>query len=162
MRAMNPFNTAQLRTIAADHGTPLWVYDAATIRERVASLKSFDVIRYAQKANSNVHVLRLMREQGVRVDAVSLGEIERAHAAGYDSTDLRAPGLVLTADLLDHATLARVVADGIPVNAGSIDMLRQLGNAAPGHRVWLRINPGFGHGHSNKTNTGGEYSKHGI
>ena len=162
MLVMNPFNTAQLRTIAADHGTPLWVYDAATIRERVASLKSFDVIRYAQKANSNVHVLRLMREQGVRVDAVSLGEIERAHAAGYDSTDLHAPGLVLTADLLDHATLARVVADGIPVNAGSIDMLRQLGNAAPGHRVWLRINPGFGHGHSTKTNTGGEHSKHGI
>jgi len=28
--------------------------------------------------------------------------------------------------------------------------------------VWLRINPGFGHGHSNKTNTGGEHSKHGI
>jgi diaminopimelate decarboxylase len=33
---------------------------------------------------------------------------------------------------------------------------------SPGHRVWLRINPGFGHGHSNKTNTGGEHSKHGI
>jgi diaminopimelate decarboxylase len=33
---------------------------------------------------------------------------------------------------------------------------------APGHPVWLRINPGFGHGHSNKTNTGGEHSKHGI
>lgn len=48
MLVMNPFNTAQLRTIAADHGTPLWVYDAATIRERVASLKSFDVIRYAR------------------------------------------------------------------------------------------------------------------
>ncbi len=32
----------------------------------------------------------------------------------------------------------------------------------PGHRVWLRINPGFGHGHSQKTNTGGENSKHGI
>ena len=31
-----------------------------------------------------------------------------------------------------------------------------------GHKVWLRINPGFGHGHSNKTNTGGEHSKHGI
>ncbi len=28
--------------------------------------------------------------------------------------------------------------------------------------LWLRINPGFGHGHSNKTNTGGEHSKHGI
>ncbi|MBP6646072.1 MAG: diaminopimelate decarboxylase, partial [Burkholderiaceae bacterium] len=55
-----------------------------------------------------------------------------------------------------------VVQHQVPVNAGSIDMLRQLGAASPGHRVWLRINPGFGHGHSNKTNTGGEHSKHGI
>jgi diaminopimelate decarboxylase len=37
-----------------------------------------------------------------------------------------------------------------------------LGQHAAGHRVWLRINPGFGHGHSRKTNTGGEHSKHGI
>ncbi|MBN0631655.1 diaminopimelate decarboxylase, partial [Pseudomonas aeruginosa] len=50
----------------------------------------------------------------------------------------------------------------IPVNAGSIDMLSQLGEVSPGHRVWLRVNPGFGHGHSQKTNTGGENSKHGI
>ena len=41
-------------------------------------------------------------------------------------------------------------------------MLDQLGQVSPGHRVWLRINPGFGHGHSQKTNTGGENSKHGI
>jgi diaminopimelate decarboxylase len=42
-------------------------------------------------------------------------------------------------------------------------MLERIGRSAPeGHRVWLRINPGFGHGHSNKTNTGGEHSKHGI
>lgn len=51
---------------------------------------------------------------------------------------------------------------GIPVNAGSPQMLDQVGRAAPGHPVWIRINPGFGHGHSRKTNTGGEHSKHGI
>ena len=50
----------------------------------------------------------------------------------------------------------------MPVNAGSPDMLAQLGQRHPGHRVWLRVNPGFGHGHSRKTNTGGEWSKHGI
>ena len=55
-----------------------------------------------------------------------------------------------------------MVEHGVPVNAGSIDMLHQLGQRSPGHSVWLRINPGFGHGHSNKTNTGGEHSKHGI
>ena len=158
---MNPFAPDQLRALAQHHGTPLWVYDAATVRARIAELRAFDTIRYAQKANSNLHLLRLMRAQGVVVDAVSLGEIERALAAGYDARG-DVPGIVFTADVIDRATLARVVAHGIPVNAGSVDMLQQLGAASPGHRVWLRINPGFGHGHSNKTNTGGEHSKHGI
>jgi diaminopimelate decarboxylase len=161
---MNPFSNALLQSLARQHGTPLWVYDAATIRERIAELRAFDTIRFAQKANSNIHLLRLMREQGVVVDAVSRGEIERALAAGYTAApDAQgASGIVFTADLFDHATLATVVQHRVPVNAGSIDMLHQLGAVSPGHPVWLRINPGFGHGHSNKTNTGGEHSKHGI
>ncbi len=158
---MNPFDASLLRALAQRHGTPLWVYDAATIRARIAALRAFDTIRFAQKANSNLHLLRLMKGEGVSVDAVSLGEIERALAAGFSSRG-GASGIVFTADLLDRATLDKVVAEEIPVNAGSIDMLHQLGARAPGHRVWLRINPGFGHGHSNKTNTGGEHSKHGI
>ncbi|MCJ1886416.1 diaminopimelate decarboxylase [Pseudomonas sp. LA21] len=147
--------------LALQFGTPLWVYDAATIRGQIERLKSFDIIRFAQKACSNLHILRLMREQGVKVDAVSQGELLRALAAGYSCREDESE-IVFTADLLDRATLETVVEHGIPVNAGSIDMLRQLGEVAPGHPVWLRINPGFGHGHSNKTNTGGEHSKHGI
>jgi diaminopimelate decarboxylase len=150
---------ARLQALAAEHGTPLWVYDASTIRARAASLKPFDVVRFAQKACSNIHVLKVLREAGVKVDAVSRGEILRALAAGYTAGG---DEIVFTADLLDHATLATVVEHRIPVNAGSVDMLHQLGQASPGHAVWLRINPGFGHGHSHKTNTGGEHSKHGI
>ena len=41
-------------------------------------------------------------------------------------------------------------------------MIDQLGEAAPGREITLRVNPGFGHGHSRKTNTGGDQSKHGI
>lgn len=142
-------------------GTPLWLYEAEPIRARAAQLKAFDCLRYAQKANSNIHVLRLLREQGVMVDAVSLGEIERALRAGYvPGTD--AQEIVFTADIIDEATLRRVIELNIPVNCGSPDMLRQIGMANPGHKVWLRINPGFGHGHSRKTNTGGPSSKHGI
>ncbi|OQS50171.1 diaminopimelate decarboxylase [Chromobacterium violaceum] len=158
---MHAFDNRQLADIARQYGTPLWVYRADTIRERIAELKAFDTIRYAQKANSNTHILRLMRAEGVKVDAVSLGEIERALVAGYRSGG-EPSDIVFTADVLDRPTLAKVIAENIPVNAGSIDMLRQLGEAAPGHPVWLRINPGFGHGHSQKTNTGGENSKHGI
>ena len=143
--------------IAKDFGTPVWVYDAAIIRQRIADLRQFDVIRYAQKANSNIHILRLMRTENVKVDAVSMGEVERALAAGYQKDEI-----VFTADLMDRTALAFLIEHNITVNAGSIDMLTQLGELHAGHKVWIRINPGFGHGHSPKTNTGGENSKHGI
>ncbi|WP_083977368.1 diaminopimelate decarboxylase [Kitasatospora azatica] len=151
----------RLAGITREHGTPAWVYDAELIRAQIARLRRFDTIRFAQKACSNTHILRLMRAQGVLVDAVSLGEIERALAAGYQVGGPDEP-VVFTADLLDRPTLRRVVELGVPVNAGSPQMLDQLGAASPGHPVWIRINPGFGHGHSRKTNTGGEQSKHGI
>ncbi|EOC1340835.1 diaminopimelate decarboxylase [Cronobacter dublinensis] len=154
-------NAANLLPLPAQFGGPVWVYDADIIRAQIDRLRQFDVIRFAQKACSNIHILRLMREAGVKVDSVSLGEIERAVAAGYDPRQNPAD-IVFTADVLDDATIARVHELGVPVNAGSVDMLEQLGAVSPGHRVWLRINPGFGHGHSQKTNTGGENSKHGI
>lgn len=154
-------NADNLLRLPAEFGCPVWVYDAQIIRDKIAALHQFDVVRFAQKACSNIHILRLMREQGVKVDSVSLGEIERALAAGYDPTT-DSDAIVFTADLIDDATLERVKELKVPVNAGSVDMLAQLGNVSPGHRVWLRVNPGFGHGHSQKTNTGGENSKHGI
>ena len=158
---MKTFPPDLLLRLAAEHGTPYYLYDADTILARLAALPGFDVVRYAQKACSNVHILRLLRGAGALVDAVSLGEIERALRAGYDGRGEPA-GLVYTADLIDEATLNRVVELDIPVNAGSADVLDQLGRRHTGHRVWLRVNPGFGHGHSRKTNTGGEWSKHGI
>ncbi|RDK02237.1 diaminopimelate decarboxylase [Paraburkholderia lacunae] len=162
MRTVTTFDPQQLVELAGQHGTPLWIYSADAIRQRIAELRRFDVIRYAQKACSNLHVLKLMRDEGVLVDAVSSGEIVRSMAAGF-APDGEPEGVVFTADLIDHATLATVLAHRITVNAGSLDMLERVGRHAPeGHRVWLRINPGFGHGHSNKTNTGGEHSKHGI
>ena len=69
--------------LAKQFGTPTYVYDAATICERIADLAEFDTIRYAQKACSNIAILDLVRRNGVLVDAVSAGEIHRAIAAGY-------------------------------------------------------------------------------
>lgn len=151
---------AALRT-AQTLGTPFWLYDAQAIRDRVGQLTGFDTIRFAQKANSNIHILRLLRELGVKLDAVSAGEVERALAAGYLPGT---PGheIVFTADIIDRQTLRRLLELNIPINCGSPDMIEQVGQAKPGHAIWLRINPGFGHGHSRKTNTGGPASKHGI
>jgi diaminopimelate decarboxylase len=147
--------------LAREFGTPTYVYDASKVIERVNDLRAFDVIRYAQKACSNLAMLDLVRRQGVLVDAVSAGEIRRALAAGYTTVG-DPPPIIYTADIFDRASLQLVVEQGIAVNAGSPDMIDQLGELAPGRNITLRINPGFGHGHSRKTNTGGDQSKHGI
>ncbi len=153
---------APVAQIARDFGTPTYVYDAATIAARVQELRRFDVVRYAQKANSNLAVLDLVRRAGALVDAVSAGEIHRALAAGY-APQGDPPPIVYTADVFDRESLEVVLEYGIAVNCGSPDMIEQYSAArAPGGEITLRVNPGFGHGHSRKTNTGGEHSKHGI
>src|SRR5690349_20871253 len=72
--------------LAERFGTPTFVYDAAVIAERVRSLSRFDVVRYAQKACSNIAVLDLVRREGALVDATSAGEVHRALAAGYSAS----------------------------------------------------------------------------
>jgi diaminopimelate decarboxylase len=159
--------------LAEKFGTPLYVYDAAMISERIADLAAFDAVRFAQKANSNLAILDLVRRRGGVVDAVSAGEIQRAIAAGFKpgGVDLphgEHPEIQYTADIFDRETLDMVVELGIPVNCGSPDMIDQYGERVRQKRagkptgITLRINPGFGHGHSQKTNTGGQQSKHGI
>lgn len=147
--------------LARQFGTPTFVYDAARIVERLKDLAAFDHVRYAQKACSNLAVLDLIRRHGGLVDAVSSNEILRALAAGY-TAEGDPPPIVYTADIFDRAALELTVEKNIHVNCGSPDMIDQLGSRAPGRAITLRINPGFGHGHSQKTNTGGDHSKHGI
>ncbi|MEE9603723.1 MAG: diaminopimelate decarboxylase [Thermoguttaceae bacterium] len=147
--------------LAQRFSTPTFVYDAAVILQRLDELRQFDYVRYAQKACSNLAVLDLIRRGGALVDAVSAAEIRRALAAGY-STEGEPPPLVFTADVFDHEALDLCVQRDVHVNCGSPDMIDQLGRRAPGRCITLRINPGFGHGHSRKTNTGGKQSKHGI
>ncbi len=154
-------NGVSIQNLAESFGTPTYVYDAVKIAQRIADLQAFDVVRYAQKANSNLAVLDWVRRQGAVVDAVSAFEIQRAFAAGFvDGKE--PPEIVFTADIFDRFTLELLVKHDIHVNCGSPTMIDQYGELAPGRNITLRINPGFGHGHSQKTNTGGEQSKHGI
>jgi len=150
-----------VRDIAEQFGTPTYVYDAAKITERIGDLSMFDHVRYAQKACSNLGILDLIRREGVLVDAVSAAEIRRALKAGYSAAG-DPPPIVYTADIFDAEALDLCVEHNIHVNCGSADMIEQLGARITGRDITLRINPGFGHGHSQKTNTGGDQSKHGI
>jgi len=152
------FSDEQLLALAREHGTPLFAYDAQTIRARCVELTArFDVVRYAQKASSNLALLALVRQAGCAIDAVSAGEVERAFAAGF-----RAEEIVFTSDLLDRAALECLARRRVRVNAGSIDMLDQVAALGIAGELTLRVNPGFGAGHTRGVTTGGSHSKHGI
>jgi len=152
-----PLPEELLADLARVHGTPLYVYDLATMRSRLAELAGFDVVRYALKANSNLSVLAALRAAGAQADAVSAGEIVRALAAGFDAREI-----VFSADLFEPAALDLVARLGLRVNAGTRGMLTELARARPGAKLTLRLNPGFGSGFGPAVKAGGERSKHGI
>ncbi|WP_343187661.1 diaminopimelate decarboxylase [Buchnera aphidicola (Periphyllus koelreuteriae)] len=139
--------------------SPFWMYDYKKIKEKIFQLKKFDIIRFAQKSCSNIHILKIMKKYGTKIDAVSLGEIERALKAGFKGN---CNDIVYTSDIIENETLKKVIKYNIPVNIGSIDMIKKIGKKSKNHKIWLRINPRFGDGHNKKTNTGGKNSKHGI
>src|SRR5258707_3777088 len=77
-----------LRTLAAKVGTPFWLYDAATIRQRIADVQFMTKApnvqaRFAMKACPATRVLREMRAAGIWIDAVSGNEALRARRAGF-------------------------------------------------------------------------------
>jgi len=153
-----------VKEIARRFGTPVYVYSLAALRRSIAEIKPLaPVVRYAMKACSNVRVLKEMLAQGVLIDAVSVFEVQRALRAGF------APeAICFTSDVFFNAEdVAFCLENKIFCNLGTLGMVEEYGRAlarTPGGSpcISIRINPGEGHGHSKKTNTGGPYSKHGI
>jgi diaminopimelate decarboxylase len=159
-------NPDLLSSLAEKAGTPYWLYDAATIRQRIADIRFLTQdegvqARFAMKSCPATKILREMQKAGIWIDAVSGNEVLRALRAGH-AAGAEPPVILYTSDVFRDNALKVVLENGILPNAGSPGMLRDL--AAAGYRgpVSLRVNPGFGHGHVNACDTGGPSSKHGI
>ena len=84
---LNDFKEINFEQLAADQGTPLYLYSGAFIRERFrryrGSINGRPLrIHYAVKANGNLSILRLLHQLGAGFDIVSVGELERVLLAG--------------------------------------------------------------------------------
>ncbi|MBV8519794.1 MAG: diaminopimelate decarboxylase [Acidobacteria bacterium] len=148
--------------LAERFGTPLYVYEAASIRKQVANVRdAFAALPfrpfYAMKANSNLALLRLIREHGFGCDAVSPGEIHLALRAGF------APESIwFTCSNTSFEDFRAVPDPRIVINLNSvseIDKIVELGLPNP---VALRVNPDVGAGHHADVITAGESVKFGI
>ena len=151
---------ALLLELAERHGTPLYVTDAGVMRDRWGRLRAAfpeAEIHYAAKANTNPAILRVLREEGAGLDAVSEGEVVAGLRAGFPPEAITYTG-VFPSDGELEAVLAR----GTRLNADSEHDLERIARTAPGREIGLRINPGVGAGHHEHVVTGGPAAKFGI
>ncbi len=148
--------------LADAFGTPLYVYEEDVIRRQCRALREAFAaaqpeLHYAVKANFNPAVLRILRDEGLGIDAVSPFEVRLCLELGFK------PGQILfTGNNTSEGDFAYCLAQGVPVNVGSLVELERYGQLNAGGRVSLRINPDVGAGHHPHVITGGPDSKFGI
>jgi len=158
-----------LAALAAEHGTPLYVYDLETVRQQCSmALGAFraehadTAVLYASKAFLNRPFARFIADQGLGFDAVSGGEIAVLRAAGVDMGTVYLHGNNKSPEelaLAVEAGVGRIVID----NLGEVALV-EAAAAAQGKTqgVLIRVSPGVdGHTHE-KTTTGILDSKFGL
>jgi diaminopimelate decarboxylase len=149
--------------LTAQYGSPLYVYDGAVIRRKVQELKDafagIDMkIKYACKANTNLAILRLMKEIGVELDVVSPGELEMGKVAGYEGSQI-----TFTPSGVPFEEVKTAVEAGALVNIDSIPLLEWFGQTYGNTKPCLiRIKPNVAAGGNIKIMTAHADSKFGI
>lgn len=144
------------------YGTPLYVYNENILRKRcrdmngLISYKNFTV-NFSPKANGNLELIKIIRSEGLRVDAMSPGEIYVNMLAGYKPEEILYISNNVSEDEFRYAIDA-----GVKISVDSVSQLELFGRINPGGKVAFRLNPGIGVGHHEKVVTGGQKTKFGI
>lgn len=159
---MTNLSTERLLALAERYGTPLYVYDAETIRKQYHSLVdafswASSRLFYAMKANYSPAVLNVMRLLGAGIDSVSIAEIKLALECGFSPADI-----MFTANNVETEELKAANDLGILCNIDSLSVLERFGAACTGTRVCLRVNPNVVAGAHSLIQTGGSTTKFGI
>jgi diaminopimelate decarboxylase len=158
-----------LARIAAEVGTPTWVYSAGTLRRRYGALRrALDEagvagqIHFAVKANPCLAVVRTLALEGAGADIVSEGELRVALAAGVDPAHVVFSGVGKT-----PAELRFALAQGVgQINAESAEEIEMISAAAAATgreaAVALRVNPDVDPRTHAKITTGKSENKFGV
>ncbi len=136
----------RITDLVAEFGSPLYVYDARVIeaayRRIEAAFAGVDLLlAYSVKANSNLEILRRLKDLGAGADIVSRGELHRCLAAGISPRDIVFAGVGKTEVEMEAALEAGILAFNVE-SAEELEVLAEVaervGKPAP---VALRVNP---------------------
>ena len=147
--------------IIEEYGAPVYVYDERTLRARCRDLVNSFCGRvkpsFSVKSNTNISLLKIIKEEGLGADAMSPGEIFLVEESGFEPHEIFYISNNVSAEEMLFA-----VKKGILVSVDSVSQLKTYGEINPGGRVAVRFNPGLGAGHCDKVVTGGKKTKFGV
>jgi diaminopimelate decarboxylase len=161
------FDPELLQAIADRVGTPAYVYSANLIRAQYHALDDAlqglqHRICYSVKANGNLGVLRVLKQLGAGADIVSVGELRRSLAAGFDPDGIVFSGVGKTVAELEEAIRAGVGFVNVE-STSELDVLcavaKQVRKPA---RVGIRVNPDVAADTHPYTKTGEKTAKFGV
>ena len=156
-----------LAAIAAEYGTPTYVYAETAVRERYrAFARAFAgieaMICYALKANSNIAIIRALAREGAGADVVSVGEMRRALAAGVPPERVVFSGVGKTEDELAAGVEAAIMQFNVE-SESELELLDRVARAR-GRRaqIAIRVNPDVDAKTHAKITTGKKENKFGV
>ena len=157
-----------LARIAAEVGTPVYVYSRATLerharvfREALADLPRTH-IAFAVKANPNLAVLRVLSRQGFGADVVSGGEMKRALAAGVPAGEIVFSGVGKSAAEMSAALDAGIGQFNIESEEEGLELALIAEARGATAACALRVNPDIDAGTHEKISTGKADNKFGV
>lgn len=147
--------------LIAEYGSPLYVYNEEILRTRreIKNLVTYEnfVPHYSIKSNTNIHLLKIVHEEGLHADVMSPGEIYLALESGFTPEELfYIPNNATPCDM------RYAIERGILTSVDSLSQLEMYGTLNPGGKVAIRFNPGIGAGHHEKVVTAGKKTKFGV
>jgi len=159
----NQLTNEQLIAVAAEFGTPVYVYNTEKITEQYQKLTSAfsghpTRFFYACKALTNVNILKHLKSLGSNLDCVSINEVKLGLKAGFQPKEI-----LFTPNCVAFDEIKEAVALGVNINIDSISMLELFGNHyGDSYPICIRINPHIEAGGNYKISTGHIDSKFGI
>ncbi len=158
----NFFGNSSPEELANTYGTPLYVYNENILRTRCRELKDLSSlpnfkVNYSAKANTNIQLLSIIKDEGCVVDAMSPGELFMNQQAGFKNDDILYVCNNISAEELQNAINNHVL-----ISVDSLSQLELLGKLNKGGKVMVRFNPGIGAGHHQKVITAGKETKFGV
>lgn len=151
-----------LLKIADEFGTPVYVYDVASIKDQYEKLTSSFTKKtrffYAAKALTNINILKYVKSLGANLDCVSINEVKLGLKAGFSSDRI-----LFTPNCVDLAEIEEAMEHKVHINIDNISILEQFGNKYGNkYPIFVRINPHIFAGGNYKISTGHIDSKFGI